>query len=311
MLRHEIKILQSELVTKQKSVKIIHGINEINSKNQDNILDITINKKSKPEEKIALFKSLFKGRDDVFAIRWENKDKTKSGYNPACKNEWVEGICYKSKIKCSNCLHRKFIKISDQVIYNHLSGDKTIGLYPLRKDDTCYFLAIDFDKHDWKEDVSAFMNVCRENDVPAVIERSRSGNGAHVWLFFNTPIKATITRKLGSLLITKTMELRYQLGLSSYDRLFPNQDRVPKGGFGNLIALPLQKKALEKGNSAFVNENFIPYKDQWYFLASIKRMSHGEVHQLVKKLDLEDNKDNNLFAQNDTFSDLPKEITIL
>lgn len=314
ILRHEIKILQSKLVAKQKSVIINHKINEIKSKNtelQDNLPDITINKKSKPEEKIALFKSLFKGRDDVFAIRWENKDKTKSGYSPACKNEWVEGICHRTKIKCSNCIHRKLIEISDQVIYNHLSGDNTIGLFPLRKDDTCYFLAIDFDKRDWKEDVSAFMNVCRENDVPTVVERSRSGNGAHIWLFFNTAIKAIIARKLGFLLLTKTMESRYQLGLSSYDRLFPNQDRLPKGGFGNLIALPLQKKALEKGNSAFVNENFFPFKDQWSFLASIKKMNHAEVNQLVKKLDLEDNKDNNLFTQNDTFSDLPKEITIL
>ena len=141
--------------------------------------------------------------------------------------------------------------------------DFTIGVYPLLVDETCWFLAADFDKDTWMEDVTAFLETCQTHNVPAVLERSRSGNGGHVWIFFSELIPASLARRLGSYLLTRTMENRPEIGLDSYDRFFPNQDTMPKGGFGNLIALPLQKKPRESDNSVFVDENFEPYPDQW------------------------------------------------
>jgi|GEM_PF-764273 Uncharacterized protein conserved in bacteria len=223
---------------------------------------------SPPGEKIALFRSLFRGREDVYAVRWESKTG-KSGYSPACKNEWSV-VCKKPQIKCSDCSHRDYLPVSDETISRHLDAkfNRTIGIYPMLQDETCCFLAIDFDKHNWMQDAAAVMATCKENEVPAALERSRSGNGGHIWIFFDRPIEAGLARKFGCALLTKTMESRYELGLNSYDRLFPNQDTMPKGGFGNLIALPLQGGPRREGNSVFVDENFIPYEDQWSFLSS-------------------------------------------
>lgn len=156
-----------------------------------------------------------------------------------------------------------------------------IGVYPLLPDETCWFLAADFDKTTWLEDVSAFLQVCKSYNVPAVLERSRSGNGGHVWIFFSEPVSAILSRKMGAFILTEAMELRPEIGFESYDRFFPNQDTMPKGGFGNLIALPLQKRPSEKGNSLFLNEKFIPHQDQWAFLSSIRRMSPHEVKHIV------------------------------
>jgi superfamily II DNA or RNA helicase len=223
------------------------------------------------EEKIALFRRLFRGRNDVYPIRWESKSG-KSGYSPACANEWKPGICEKPRIKCSDCAHRLLVPVSDSTIYGHLAGHHTLGVYPLLADDTCYFLAADFDEAEWREDALAFVHSCGELGVPVALEVSRSGKGAHVWIFFSSAIPARDARQLGTAIISHACARTRQLQLASYDRLFPNQDSMPKGGFGNLIALPLQKKPREQGYSVFVDDKFQPYLDQWTYLASIEPM---------------------------------------
>ncbi len=176
------------------------------------------------------------------------------------------------------------------MIENHLLGNETIGVYPLLPDETCWFLAVDFDKKTWQEDSRAFMDTCRELNVPAALERSRSGNGGHVWIFFDRAIPAITARKLGCVVLTRTMERRHQLGLDSYDRFFPSQDTMPKGGFGNLIALPLQGVPRKTGNSVFVDTNFEPYPDQWGFLSTLERVpmviAEGIVADAQRKGDL-------------------------
>jgi superfamily II DNA or RNA helicase len=235
------------------------------------------------EEKIAIFRSLFKGRGDVYAQRWES-NKGRSGYSPACANEWKPGLCQKPKVKCGACSHRHLQPVTADVIYNHLSGKQTIGIYPLLNDDCCYFLAADFDGSEWRYDASAFMKSCRELGISAALEISRSGNGAHVWIFFSEALPARDVRQLGVALISHTCDQTRQLSLDSYDRLFPNQDTMPKGGFGNLIALPLQKKPREKGFSVFVDEQLRPYKDQWKFLSSIPKISKTELESSILKV---------------------------
>jgi hypothetical protein len=224
-------------------------------------------------KKIRLYRSLFHGRDDVYAVLWQNKTTLKSGYSPACNNEWVSGLCQKFKIKCNTCPNREFLPLTDQVIQNHLEGKTTTGVYPLLKDDSLHFLAIDFDKKSWMEDSAAFCETCYGLNIPIALERSRSGNGGHVWIFFSEVVSASVARNLGSYSVTRTMSRRHQLGMDSYDRLFPNQDTLPKGGLGNLIALPFQKVPSEKGNTLFLDDNFQPYADQWRYLASIKRVA--------------------------------------
>lgn len=232
------------------------------------------------DEKVRLFRSLFKGRDDVFPFRWEGKGG-KSGYSPACGNEWVQRVCEKPRIKCSECPNQKFLPVADQVIYDHLAGKKTIGVYPLLQDETCWFLAADFDKDNWMADASAFLQACREHAIDALLERSRSGKGGHVWIFFESPVSASTARRLGSYLLTKAMEKRHQVGLDSYDRLFPSQDTMPKGGFGNLIALPLQKEPRSRGNSTFIDEHGDFYEDPWSVLGRIKKTSETQMQKIL------------------------------
>ncbi len=224
------------------------------------------------KEKIALFRRLFRGREDVYPVRWESK-AGKSGYSPACINEWKSDVCEKPRIKCTDCSNRSLIPLADQTIFDHLAGLHTLGIYPLLTDDSCHFLAVDFDKADWREDASAFVQSCRELGVPAALEISRSGNGAHIWIFFSSPVPACDARRLGTAIISHTCNRTRQLELGSYDRLFPNQDTMPKGGFGNLIALPLQKRPREHGRSVFVDDKLQPYPDQWAFIASVQPMS--------------------------------------
>lgn len=234
-------------------------------------------------QKVELFQKLFRGRPDIFANRWENT-KGRSGYSVACGNEWVKGICNKPKIKCSECSNRKFKTLDDQIIYDHLSGKQVIGLYPLLTDNTCYLLAADFDKNDWQKSIVALAKVCMELNVPYVIEISRSGNGAHLWIFFSEPIPAKDARLLGFGLLDKAMEIHPELSFESYDRLFPNQDLLPEGGFGNLIALPLQYQARQQGNSLFVDINLKPYHNQWDFLSQIKSLSSTQLDNLLSQL---------------------------
>ena len=230
--------------------------------------------------KVALFRSLFRGRADVYPIRWESK-AGKSGYAPACANEWRPGVCEKPRIKCGDCGNRSLLPLTDEVIFRHLAGDVVVGIYPLLPDDTCYFLAVDFDEAEWRDDARAFVQSCHELNIPVALEISRSGNGAHAWIFFDRNVPAYDARRLGAAIISHACERTRQLALSSYDRLFPNQDYMPKGGFGNLIALPLQKRARAKNNSIFVDDSLEPHSDQWAFLASIQRMSPGDIEPAI------------------------------
>jgi len=232
-------------------------------------------------EKVALFRRLFRGRTDVYPIRWESKTTGKSGYAPACANEWRAGACEKPRIKCGDCTNRLLIPLSDAVIYDHLAGEHTVGVYPLQEDDTCHFLAADFDEADWRDDVRAFMQSCEDLGVPAALEISRSGKGAHVWVFFASRVPARDARRLGTAIISHTCSRTRQLKLESYDRLFPNQDTMPKGGFGNLIALPLQKRPRASACSVFVDANLRPYPDQWAFLASIQPMAVQDIEPTI------------------------------
>ncbi len=231
--------------------------------------------------KAELFRSYFRGRDDVYAKLWTNARSGKRGYSPVCKHEWVRSLCRKPAIKCSECPNQEFLPFDEVAVRQHLDGRQVIGVYPMLKNEHCYFLAMDFDKEHWMEDVRAVMATCREAGIPAVVERSRSGNGGHVWILFSEEMPAVMARKLGSSIITKTMARRYQVDMKSYDRLFPNQDTLPKGGFGNLIALPFQKEAMQRGNSVFIDKDGVPYADQWAFLSIIKKMSFRDVESFV------------------------------
>jgi superfamily II DNA or RNA helicase len=236
---------------------------------------------SPPEVKVALFRSLFQGRADVYARRWENRKTGKSGYAPVCQKEWLPGLCNKPSVKCGECPHRSFPPLTEDVVRNHLEGKLILGLYPLLPDETCRFLVADFDKDSWREDARALREICRRLGVPAALERSRSGNGGHVWIFFSGPVPAVLARKLGAYLVTETLESRPEIGLDSYDRFIPGQDTMPQGGFGSLIALPLQKKPRELGYSVFLDDQLEPYRDQWAFLASLERLSPERVNGIV------------------------------
>lgn len=233
------------------------------------------------EAKVTLFRRWFRGRKDAYPVRWESKTTGKSGYAPACANEWRAGVCEKPRIKCGDCRNRSLIPLSNAVIYAHLAGDHTIGVYPLLEDDSSYFLAIDFDGAGWREDVRAFAGSCADLGVSVAIEISRSGNGAHTWIFFASRVSARDARRLGTAIISDTCARARQLELSSYDRLFPNQDTMPKGGFGNLIALPLQKRPREDGFTVFVDSDLRPHPDQWAFLASIQPMSPHDIEPTI------------------------------
>lgn len=226
-------------------------------------------------EKIALFRRLFRGRDDVYPVRFVSTRTGKPGYAPACANKFVRGVCDLPRIRCGECPNQAFLPVDDAALLAHLTGKHIMGVYPLLPDETCWFLSIDFDKSHWMDDVRAFIETCRETGVPIAVERSRSGNGGHAWFFFTEPMPAALARQMGCALITETMSRRHELGMASYDRLFPSQDTMPRGGFGNLIALPLQHGPRQVGNSVFLNledARLLPYADeqQWAYLASVR-----------------------------------------
>jgi hypothetical protein len=218
-----------------------------------------------PQEKVRLFRQLFRGRADVFPTRFVSRKTGKPGYAPACTNKFVRGVCELPKIKCGECPNQAFVPVDDAAVLAHLQGRHVMGVYPLLEDDTCWFLAVDFDKSTWTEDVLAFVATCRDVGLPAAVERSRSGNGAHVWFFFREPVPAVIARRMGCFLITETMSRRHELSMDSYDRLFPSQDTMPRGGFGNLIALPLQHGPRQQANSVFLDDQLqvLAGEQQW------------------------------------------------
>ena len=240
-----------------------------------------VTERSPAREKVALFRSLFRGRDEVYPKRWENIRTGKSGYAPACGNEWKPQVCGKPRIKCGSCTNQAFLPVTDEAMVDHLRGRHTLGVYPMMADSTCHFLAADFDKETWRKDSEAFLAVCRSKGVPAALERSRSGNGGHVWIFFAEAVPAVLVRRLGTHLLTEAMENNPDIGLKSYDRLFPSQDTLPDGGFGNLIALPLQGGPRESGNSLFLDDEFEPHADQWAFLATVGRLSLAKAAAIV------------------------------
>lgn len=241
-----------------------------------------LTKQSPLSERVSLFISYFCGRKDVYARQWRGKDG-KIGYSPACKNEWIQGVCRKPKLKCADCSNSVYLPYDETAITDHLSGKCMIGVYPLLPDDTCGFLVIDFDEADWKADIRAMTATCANRNIPYAVEISRSGNGAHFWLFFQETIEASTARNFGSLLLSQTMQENARLQFSSYDRMFPNQDTMPKGGFGNLIALPFQKEAYKHGGCIFVDETLTPYPDQWTFLSSVHRISHLQIEAWMAK----------------------------
>ena len=244
------------------------------------------------EERVELFRSLFKGREDVFARRWFSKATGKSGYQPVCINEWNRQLCDKKKYKCAECPNRQFSPLTYDDVYKHLegknaNGEDVIGLYVLDEGNNCHLLCADFDdkncEHGYQDDVLAFVGVCKSWNVPYSVERSRSGNGAHVWIFFETPVLAVKARKLGNAILTEAMNRDGRISFKSYDRFFPNQETLPEGGLGNLVALPLQGKARKEGNSVFVDENFEPYVDQWEYLQHVEKLTETALEDILKR----------------------------
>ena len=275
-----------------------------------------VSRTSSPQEKINLFKSLFVGRQDVFALRWQNSKSGKSGYSPVCANKWLSGKCDMKKYSCSTCPFKLPVRLDDKYFYNHLAGKDelardVIGLYPLLPENLCLFLAIDFDAHApkaqttitsthandqksynhkenealWKSDILAVHKTSSELNIPSYMKISRSGNGGHLWFFFEDNISARLARNFGSAILKLTMQKRHSISFESFDRMFPNQDEIPKGGYGNLIALPLQGKAVKEGHSVFVDEDFKPFDDQWRFLSSIKKIDEKSIRSAIREIE--------------------------
>ena len=249
----------------------------------------SVTRASSPAEKIRLFRSLFRGRADAYALRWHSEKTQRSGYSPVCANEWQPGLCEKGRVSCAKCPNRVLRPLDDTAIYRHLAGRDAqgrdvIGLYPMLPDETCYLLALDFDDANWQDCARAVASVCRAHSIPFALERSRSGQGAHVWLFFAEATPCAKARQLGDALLSAAMDTCGGISFTAYDRMFPNQDTLPAGGFGNLIALPLQGRARRQGNSVFLDDSLTPYPDPWAFLSTVRTLLPGQVDDLLAEL---------------------------
>lgn len=303
------KVVANYLERYQKE-KVEHEINSLP------VVTSSVTHTSSTHEKIALYKSLFRGRNDVYALRWYNLKSKASGYSPVCKNKWAAGKCNIKNIPCAKCAYKEMVSLNDAVLLYHLIGKDeysrdVVGLYPLLSDNTCYFLAYDFDDEQWKDDVTELRKICKSYNISCSVEISRSGSGAHLWIFFEERVSAKTARDFGSKLLTLTMKNYHQLSFSSFDRMFPNQDIMPKGGYGNLIALPLQGKSVKNGTTVFVDENFIPYSDQWEYLSSLNKLSSKEFLYIYSKLKREvpdENTDKKINLKIQEISSSEKEI---
>ncbi|MDP5081662.1 MAG: DEAD/DEAH box helicase family protein [Winogradskyella sp.] len=241
-------------------------------------------------EQIQFFCSLFKGREDVFALRWEKASK--SGYMPAYSYDPYVYRLHKQKGGTfKDYKNKTYLKLDNYQFSKHLSGEKFIGIYPLLKDNTSWFIVADFDKKNWKEQSKKAVESCREFNIPAYLERSRSGNGSHVWIFFDKPYPAIKSRKIILSLFEKTDVFSVFDKNTSFDRLFPNQDYLSGKGLGNLIALPFQGNTLQQGNSCFIDiETFVPYEDQWEFIREITRVSVNHLDEVLESFSEEFHK---------------------
>lgn len=279
-LEGKIKHIDEQIVLLQK-LKVQH-LAKIHALNPEQEISSSLpSHHNQAQENILLFKQYFRGQENVYARLWINQRSHKKGYSPACKNEWIRALCKKPIVKCSECSNQAFLPLDEKAIKRHIEGKDVIGVYPMTDDEKCFFLAFDFDKECWFDDINALRKTCKDEGINIGIERSRSGNGGHAWVFFVEAIPAFLARQLGTYMITRTMSARFEIDMKSYDRLFPNQNTLPKGGFGNLIALPFQKAAAACGNSVFIDEKGIPYQDQWTYLSSIEKISFARVREIV------------------------------
>ena len=268
---------RKDLLKELKSLLVLHKPERILGLPLDNVFP------NSKEGRVDIFLRLFRCREDIYPHYWESPKTGKKGYSPVCMNDWVPQVCKKPKIKCGDCPNQAFAPLNEGVATNHLQGREIIGTYAIRRNNKCIFLAADFDKSSWQKDVMAFKEAAKTIGVETAIEISRSGNGAHAWIFFSGEIPAHQARQLGSLILSLSSLQRPSLSLASYDRFFPNQDVIPKGGFGNLIALPLQRIARNSGNSLFINDSFEPIEDQWEFLTNVKRLSCDDVDFILAR----------------------------
>ena len=307
-MEKKMEQIKQELFSLQQRIKELEQENQLLKEllERNNIPLPQRNQSVKPETitrvHVLFFYRMFKGRKDVFSRRSVNRDG-KAGYYPVCDNFWKYGLCPKrdrKKVRCRDCANQQYTPLRQKDLIAHLTGEKencsdVVGIYPMLADETCNFLVFDFDHHgkddaadpadepDWREEVNALRRICAQNEIPALVERSRSGHGAHVWLFFEESIPAAAARRFGAALLTKGAELVNQADFRSYDRMLPAQDHLPEGGLGNLIALPLQGRALQQGNSAFIDENWAAYPDQWSVLRQVKKLSRELIEEKTKE----------------------------
>lgn len=289
-----IKILEKENIRLKNQIGEVGSLSyaeEINSKSHNyynelirdkSIEDNQINDLSTNKEKVELYLSLFRGREDICAKRWVSKKTGKSGYAPYCYNDWIEGICgKKTKIKCKDCKNQKFVALNEAALRKHFKGEEVLGLYPIDEEDMCYLIVMDFDKASWQKEITTVASVCKEFNIPTYTERSRSGYGGHLWFFFEDKVKASKARKFASIILDYAMEKDSNISFVAYDRLIPSQDFLQKDGFGNLISLPLQKEARDNDNSVFIDHNFETIEDQWKYLSQIERIRESAINEFI------------------------------